>query len=149
DRASCASAGRFFEAFHAGRVRHPVVRGARPDMPVDLEPACVVERAAGDTTAAGKDFRGPRHRGAAAGAELHAEPAAALVGAEAVWLELAAQQLEILLLEIDADAEGAAGTALARFAVANAGAERVIPHAIAHHAASASPFMQVVIAGGH
>src|SRR5215210_796222 len=115
------------------------MRGARPDMPVDLQPARVVERAARDTPPAGKDFRGPRHRGAAIGAELHAHPAAALVGAEAVRPELAAQQLEILVLEVDADAEGAAGAALAGPAVADAGAKGRILHAIAHGAAGASP----------
>src|SRR6185503_14791126 len=117
-------------------------------MPVNLQPARVVEGAAGDAAPAGKDFRGPGHRGAAIGAELHAQPASALVGAEAIGLELPAQQLEILVLEIDADAESAAGAALARLAVADARAKRRVLHAIAHRAARAAAFVEVS-GGGH
>src|SRR5687767_4912549 len=131
----------FFEALDARRERHPAVRRARPDVALDLEPARVVQSAAGHGAAAGKDLRGPGDRGAAVGAELGAQPAAALVGAVLVRLELAAQQLEVLGLEIDADAESAAGAQLAGAAMAHAGAKRRVGHAVAHRAARAAAFV--------
>lgn len=67
------------------------------------EPARVVEGAAGDAAAVGKELEGPRYR--------------ALVGAVLVGLELAAGDLDIFLAEVNADAEGAAGAALAELAV--------------------------------
>jgi hypothetical protein len=55
-------------------------------------------------------------------AELHLQPALAFIRTVLVRLERAPRDLEVVVLEIDVDAEGASGTPLAELAVANAGA---------------------------
>src|SRR5574339_237760 len=126
--------GRFYAV---GNV-DPRVLGARPAVPLGLDPAPVVEAARRHAAAFGHHLERPGERVAASRAELHAQPAAAFVGAVLVGLELALQELEVFLLHVDADAERAAGAALAEGAVAHADADRRAGHAIAHRAAKAA-----------
>ncbi len=132
---------RFLERLDAVGNLDPRVLGARPAVPHGLDPAPVVEAARRHAAAFGHHLERPGERVAAARAELHAQPAAAFVGAVLVGPELALQEPEVLLLHVDADAERAAGAALAEGAVAHADADRRAGHAIAHRAAKAAAFV--------
>src|SRR5262245_62146193 len=132
----------FFENLRVRRAGEPLVLGPRPDMALYAEPVGIVERAAGERAQARIELQGPAHRAAAVGAELHLQPAPALVRTELVGLELAAQ-LDIVLVEIRADAERAAGAALAIAAVADGPARRLVQCAVTHRAAQTAAFVDL------
>src|SRR5262249_20788148 len=99
----------------------------------------VVERADADAAQAGQRLGCPGHLHAAGRAELHADPAARLVGAVLVRLQLAPDP-DLLLLEIGAEAERAAGAPLAPGAASDRVARRLAFDLVADRAADAAAF---------
>src|SRR3954468_3329667 len=108
----------------------------------DREPVRIVERADRKRAQARIELERPRHAAGAVRAELHPQPAPALVRAMLVGLELAAQ-LDVALLEVSAHAERAAGAALAAAAVAGGLAHRLVRRAEAYRAAVAAAFVDL------
>src|SRR5262249_17770055 len=121
--------------------REPGMRRAQPAVPLDLHPLRVIEGAHRDPAQVGARLERPGDDRTAARAELVPQPASGLVRAVLVGAQLAAQHLDILVLEVCADAERAAGALLAEGAVAGAAALGQVAGAVAHRAAETAAFM--------
>src|SRR4051812_14672582 len=95
------------------------MRGAEPAEALRLDPLRIIERADADGAHAGQRLGGPGHLRAAFRAELKAQPAPGFIRAMFVGREIAAHDLDLLGLEVSAEAERAAGAPLAAGAVAD------------------------------